>query len=152
MKVGSVDYTKISEDIKSFNAGIVRHSEVTRPRATSGAGLIGLDVEADSRDLSPHKTNDLLNDLLELSVQDILPTATKGEENLMDLGFEMPFVFDKNKAVSSEPTDLDLMTHAAQGLKSHDPFEFDVTPKSSAAISEPPKAPQPPTDDPFHFL
>lgn len=115
-------------------------------------GIGGVEAEAEVRDASPTKAIDPLNDLLELSVQDILPSATKGEENLMDLGFDMPFVFDKSKGTGSGPADVNLTSQPAPVPTSNDPFDFDIAPKVTNPVPEPPKAPQPLNDDPFGFL
>lgn len=155
LKVGTPDYAKISEDIKAFNAGVARQVDDGRSKGASAVDAVGADLDGHLGDASPGaKAADPLKELLELSVNEILPSTQTGDENLLDLGFSTPLVFDQHSHPRVDPSDLNLTSQPAAPLRDpNDPFDFDVTPKMETRKPEPPKqTPPPANDDPFSFL
>lgn len=170
LKVGNVEYSKLIEEIKGFNAGIQKRAEERRPAMGDHlkAGVENGEKEHGKEGTSQQELSDPMNELLGLSVNDIIaPAASQKEENLMDLGFDMPLVFDRHNQ-SNDPADLNLIGFAApvtaptptsaQPKKPANPeelFDFDMTIKkdNSKQPEQPTQAPvQPKIDDPFGFL
>lgn len=160
LKLGTIDFAKQIEDLKAFNAGIARKIEERKPVAQGE--LIGTDLQKPEtlKDGASAAQSDPMNELLGLSIQDVLGTnSVAKDENLMDLAFDAPLVFDRQNVPNSDPSDLNLLSMTASSepvqppLKSSDdPFDFDMSVKKEPLKTAVEQHQVQKDDDPFGFL
>lgn len=159
LKLGNIDFTKHIEDLKAFNAGIVRKAEEKKPVQQTEHTDAGLQKTETVKDNNGATQSDPMDELLGLSINDVLGTGTAAkEENLMDLAFDGPLVFDRHNNQNSDPSDLNLLSMtnkaavSAPQQASDDPFDFDMSVKREPLKPAVPQQQLPKDDDPFGFL